>query len=188
MEEDLKKHRLVMTPVIASLAFTPAVIMITASPSNAATVARKCAFPNGDVAWVFGKASWTWKASSIKSNWLTGPGTITYTKTKTATVSGSVTGTLSTEASAIFAKASASVAVTVGGGWTWTDSWSYAISVPKGKTQRLHMYHLMKKFSVTKRKYRCSDNLYHYAGSGIAYGAPKGAKYNDDNVWRAENL
>lgn len=91
-----------------------------------------------------------WMKTNLRSDYLRGPGTITYNKTTTSTVNASITGTTSAEAGVIFAKASVSLSVTVGASYSKADSWSYAATVPAGKTMRLQQYKEGRSFTVLK--------------------------------------
>jgi len=92
----------------------------------------------------------TWMATNLRSDYLRGPGTITYSKTATSTVNASITGTTSAEAGVIFAKASVSLAVSVGASYSKSDTWSYAATVPAGKAMRLQQYKEGRAFTVRK--------------------------------------
>ncbi len=102
--------------------------------------------------YTFSSPSKAWLATNLRSDFLRGPGTITYSKTATSTVNASITGTTSAEAGIIFAKASVSLAVTVGASYSKADTWSYAATVPAGKVMRLQQYKEGRAFTV--RKYR----------------------------------
>lgn len=102
--------------------------------------------------YTFSGSSRSWLATNLRSDYLRGPGTITYNKTATSTVNASITGTTSAEAGVIFAKASVSLAVSVGASYAKSDSWSYASTVPAGKVLRLQQYKEARTFTV--RKYR----------------------------------
>jgi hypothetical protein len=104
----------------------------------------------GEVSYTITNGAKAWKATNLRSDYLTGPGTITYSKNTTATVSASLTGTTSAEAGIIFAKASASLSVTVGGSYSWSDVWSYSAVVPSGQTKRLQQYKDSRSFTVKK--------------------------------------
>jgi hypothetical protein len=104
----------------------------------------------GQVFYSISNGATTWKATNLRSDYLTGPGTITYSKSTTSTVSASLTGTTSAEAGIIFAKASVSLSVTVGGSYSKSDTWSYAAAVPSGQTKRLQQYKDARSFTVKK--------------------------------------
>jgi len=88
--------------------------------------------------------------TTVKSDWLRGPGSISYTKTKTAEVNASVTAEVGAEAGVVFAKASASIGTTVGGSYAKSQTWSYSLNVPAGKTARMVLSHEARGFTVTK--------------------------------------
>jgi len=77
-----------------------AALFLTAPPAWSDTgahaavhaAARGCPKPDTGDPWSiykFGKVSTKWKATNLKSDWLKGPGTITYNRTRTATLGGS---------------------------------------------------------------------------------------------------
>ncbi|MFB9906361.1 hypothetical protein [Allokutzneria oryzae] len=99
------------------------------------------AISNGKVAW---------KATNLRSDYLTGPGAITYSKNSTSETNASLTGTTTAEAGAIFAKASVSLGVQVGKSWSKGDTWSYRADVPAGKTMRLQQFKEARSFTVKK--------------------------------------
>jgi len=88
--------------------------------------------------------------TNVKSDWLRGPGSISYTKTKTAEANASVTAEVGAEAGVVFAKASASIGTTVGGSYAKSQTWSYSLNVPSGKTARMVLFHEARGFTVTK--------------------------------------
>lgn len=105
----------------------------------------------GNVYYSFGSPTTVWKATSLKSSYITGPGTITFTKGRTWTVSASMTATVSAEAGVVFAKASTSLGVTVGASYAGTLGWAYALNVGAGKTMAMQQYKSARKFLVTKK-------------------------------------
>ncbi|HEV7976642.1 hypothetical protein [Amycolatopsis sp.] len=111
---------------------------------------QPCPEVNDPPSYSFSKSSTAWMATNLRSDYLRGPGTITYNKTATSTVNASITGTTSAEAGVIFAKASVSLAVSVGASYSKSDSWSYAATVPAGKAMRLQQYKEGRAFTVQK--------------------------------------
>ena len=91
-----------------------------------------------------------WKPTNLRSDYLTGPGAISYTKSATSETNASLTGTTTAEAGAIFAKASVSLGVQVGKSWSKSDTWSYRADVPAGQTRRLQQYKEARAFTVKK--------------------------------------
>ncbi|PRX49992.1 hypothetical protein B0I33_102108 [Prauserella shujinwangii] len=106
----------------------------------------------GNVYYSISNSSRSWIKTNLRSDYLRGPGTITYNKTTTSTVNASVSGTTSAEAGVVFAKASVSLSVTVGASYSKSDSWSYSATVPSGKTKRLQQYKEGRKFTATKTR------------------------------------
>jgi hypothetical protein len=161
-------RRFIVTALLATFAFavTPATVAFAACPEV------------GDVYYYFTNVTKSRLLSNLRSDYLRGPGTITYTKTTTGTVQASVTATVSAEAGIVFAKASASIGVTVGGSWSKSDTWSYSKPVPSGKTARLVMWHESRKFTVTKKKIVAPCNVRTVYTSTV--NAPRSANIN---VW-----
>ena len=138
-------RRFTVIPVLAAMASSFALAL------PATTAVASC--PEvGNVYYSFSNVSKTSKATNLKSDYLKGPGTISYSKNKTGTVSATITGTTSAEAGVIFAKASVSIGVSVGKTWSRGDTWTYTKSVPKGKTARLVMYHETRSMTVKKTR------------------------------------
>jgi hypothetical protein len=119
-------------------------------------------------------------ATNLRSDYLRGPGTISYAKTKTAEVNASVSAEVSAEAGVVFAKASASVGTTVGGSYSKSGTWSYSKSVPRGRTARLVMFHESRSFTVTK--YRLTNGG--CSLGAVVYSSRVNAPVRADiNVW-----
>ena len=115
-----------------------------------------------------------WKATNLKSSYITGPGTITFSKGRSYTVSASMTATVSAEAGIVFAKASASLGITVGASYTSTVQYAYALNVASGQTRAMQQYKRAKKFNVTKYRVTSPCTLTKiYSASGII--APYGS-------------
>jgi hypothetical protein len=104
----------------------------------------------GQVSYSISNGAQSWLPTNLVSDYLKGPGTISYSKSATSTVSASVAGTTSAEAGIIFAKASVSLTVTVGGSYSKADTWSYSKPVPSGQTKRLRQYKEGRSFTVKK--------------------------------------
>lgn len=137
----------------------------------------------GQVFYSFSNVTTSRLLSNLRSDYLRGPGTITYTKTTTGTASASMTGTVSAEAGVVFAKASASIGVTVGGSWSKSDTWSYSKPVPSGTTARLVMWHESRKFTVKKERVVAPCNLQTVYVETV--NAPRTANIN---VWDLQYL
>jgi hypothetical protein len=120
--------------------------------STAGTPAAAACAEVGQISYAVSSPAKTWLPTNLRSDYLKGPGTITYSKTTTSTVSASITGTTSVEAGVIFAKASASIGVTVGGSYSKSGSWSYSATVPKGETKRLQQHKEGRQFTVKKKR------------------------------------
>jgi hypothetical protein len=133
----------------------------------------------GNVYYTFSQVSTSRKMSNLRSDYLKGPGTISYSKSKTAEVNASMSASVEAEAGVVFAKASASIGTSVGASWSKSGTWSYSKDVPAGKTAQLVMYHTTKKFVVTKKKIVAPCTLVTVYTSSV--NAP--VKTSTANVW-----
>jgi hypothetical protein len=140
-----KKHRLVAASLATALACVGAAL-VTAAPASAAP--SNC--ESTAIAYTITAPSNVWKATSLSSNYLRGPGVIQMSKGRTWTVSASITAPATAEANAILAKASASLGVKVVTFSAGTSPYAYQIRVPSGQVRRLQQYKLAKKFTVKK--------------------------------------
>lgn len=137
-------RRFIALPVLAAMASSFVLVL-------PATTASASCLEVGNVYYSFKNVK-TSKATNLKSDYLKGPGTISYSMNKTGTVSATITGTTSVEAGVILAKASAFIGVSVGKTWSRGDTWTYTKSVPKGKTARLVIFHETRSMTVTKTR------------------------------------
>ena len=101
------------------------------------------------------------RLTNLRSDYLKGPGNITYSTTKTASTKAEMTASVSAEAGVVFAKASTSIGVTVGKEWSKSGTWSYEAKVEKGRTARLVMWHKSRSFLVTKKRLDPEGCSYH---------------------------
>jgi hypothetical protein len=172
--------------VIAMLAGTLAVPVLTAAPANA-----RCAPPGNETIYSFTSKSFKYYPTNIHSDWaiFRKGGSITYSKTRTMQVSASMTATVSAEAGVIFAKASTSLGVTVGGSKSWTESWSYTANVPADTKHkyRLHAYHYTANFSVMKKRFNGAPSVCDYQNvwsrwQRVTHAPAKASR----NVWRLD--
>ena len=142
--------RLRSVVAVALLACASGVAPIVTGAGPQALALYPCPEVRDPPDYTFSGSSRSWLATNLRSDYLRGPGTITYNKTATSTVNASITGTTSAEAGVIFAKASVSLAVSVGASYAKSDSWSYAATVPAGKVLRLQQYKEARTFTVRK--------------------------------------
>ena len=137
----------------------------------------------GDVYYSFTSVTTSHLLSNLRSDYLVGPGSITYSRSTTAEVSASMTASVSAEAGIVFAKASVSLGVTVGASWSATGTWSYTKSVPKGTTARLVMWHDSRSFVVTKTRMEAPCKAV------VIYKTTVNAPLKSSiNVWNLQNL
>lgn len=135
------------TRVLSAIVFVASMTVPTMAASPALA---RCDAPT--YIYKFTNVSVSKRLSNLRSDYLKGPGTITYTRTKTATAKAEMTATVSAEAGVVFAKASTSLGVTVGKEWSKSGTWSYSAKVEKGRTARLVMWHKSRSFLVTKKR------------------------------------
>ncbi|UOX90961.1 hypothetical protein MUY14_10155 [Amycolatopsis sp. FBCC-B4732] len=114
--------RLRSITAVVLLACTSAVVPAVTSVGAQALALYPCPEVRDPPDYTFSNPSRSWLPTNLRSDYLRGPGTITYNKTATSTVNASITGTTSAEAGVIFAKASVSLAVSVGASYAKSDS------------------------------------------------------------------
>ncbi len=159
---------------LLTLASLVSSMAVAASPVPASAVCPEV----GQVYYSFSNKSVSRRASNLKSDYLRGPGTITYNETKTATVTASMTASVSAEAGVVFAKASSSLGVTVGASYSKAGTWIYSKPVPSGRTARLVRYRESRRFTVKKTKIVAPCNVQTVYTATV--DAPRAA---DINVW-----
>jgi hypothetical protein len=175
----VRRIRLLILPLLVALA-SPFVV---ASPSFASAGVLACSPPDGLYEYyTISSVTNVNMGTNVASDYLTGPGTVGVSTSKQAVVNASMTATVAAEAGVVFAKASTSLGVTVGASWATTTTWSYSKPVPAGKTARLRMYHLGKRFVVTKRHFYGTTCSYHIMYTSTVTAPVKPGA----NVWNLE--
>ncbi|SDN34643.1 hypothetical protein [Allokutzneria albata] len=91
--------------------------------------------------------------TNVRSDWLTGPGRITYTETVTAESNMSYTNDMNITAEAVIANISTTYGKSVGKSKSTSKSWSYGADVPAGKTRYLQQFYEHWRVQVVKWKY-----------------------------------
>ena len=178
----MNKSRTVLASVVAGIALlsgleAPALAAGKPTPPSATDACPK--EPNR---YLFTKVVNSLRPTNLKSDYITGPGTVSYTKTSTATVNASMTATVSAEAGVVFAKASSSIGVTVGASYSWSQAFTYSLEVPAGQRRRMRLSTASKAFVVTKQVF--STGLCRYT---TVYSAPTNApRLARDDEWRLE--
>ena len=156
--------------------------LVTATASPAAAV---CKPPDGaENIWYFTNIKKSSLGTTIASNYLKGPGTISYSTTKAASVNATMSASVSAEAGVVFAKASTTMGVSVGKTWSKDQTWTYSKAVPKGKTARLRLYQQSRSFSVEKKYWDERSCKYKRVYKGNA-NAPRKTSVL---VWRLQYL
>jgi hypothetical protein len=82
-----------------------------------------------------------WSPTNLSSNFITGPGTITYTRNATSLTGQQVSAQFSVDEGLLFVSAKETYGLTLQRSHSQTEQWSYAKTVPAGKTERLEQYH-----------------------------------------------
>ena len=146
----MRIRKLLTTSTLAILATATAVVAPTVSGADAPAFAS-C--PEvGQVSYKFSGISRDWLATNLHSDYLTGPGSITYSKERTSTVTGTYHGTGKVEVDLIVVKFGAEAGPAVSYSVAKSATWSYRAEVPAGKTKRLQQYKEARSFTVQKRQ------------------------------------
>lgn len=95
--------------------------------------------------------------TNLYSDWLEGPGRITYQKTATSESNSSWSGDLGVSVNVVIAEIKSTYAKTVGKSHSVSDSWSYSAEVPKGQVRRLHQLKQSWSVQVVTWRYTTSD-------------------------------
>jgi aryl-phospho-beta-D-glucosidase BglC (GH1 family) len=154
-----KKHRLVAASLATALACIGTAV-VTAAPASA----RPYNCDPGSSGYSIVSPTTSWKATSLSSSYVRGPGVVHLYKGREWTVSASITATGTVEANAIFASASASLGITVGGSYSGSQMMEYELNVARGQVRRLQQYKQAKGFKVQKYSPRnvstCARTIY----------------------------
>ena len=143
-------RKLVTTSTLAILATSTAVVAPTVSGADVPAFA---ACPEvGSVSYKFSAISRAWLGTNLHSDYLTGPGSITYSKQKTSTVTGTYRATGKVEVDLIVLKFGAEAGPAISYSVARSASWSYRAEVPAGRTKRLQQYKEARSFTVQKRE------------------------------------
>lgn len=164
--------------IVSAIVF---LVSMTAPAMTASPALARCDAPN--YIYKFTKVSKSKRLTNLRSDYLKGPGAITYEETKTASTKAEMTASVSAEAGVVFAKASTSIGVTVGKEWSKSGSWSYQAKVDRGRTARLVMWHVSRKFLVTKKRLDPEGCSYHRVYRAWV-NAPVKA---NTNVWKLQD-
>lgn len=121
-----------------------------AAASGAKTAHAYTVCTTAKTAWVISDARWMQQPTNVYSDYIRGPGTISYTKSKTAATGAALSAEVTAEAGVVLAKASTTVGTTVSKTWSHDQSWSYTKPVPAGRVARLMMFHQALQFRASK--------------------------------------
>jgi hypothetical protein len=88
--------------------------------------------------------------TSISSSFIAGPGTITRTLAATSTVTATVTASFSVNESLLFLSAKQTYGVSLAGSLAHAATWSYALNVPAGYTDKVQQFHAASVMGITQ--------------------------------------
>jgi hypothetical protein len=120
-----------------------------------AGVTKKC--NTKEINWYVRGGKEVYVGTNLKSDWMEGPGRITYQKTATSESNSSWTGDLGVSTNLVIAEIKSSYAKTVGKSHSVSDSWSYTAEVPKNKVRRLHQLKQSWRVQVVRWRYTTTD-------------------------------
>lgn len=129
---------------------------IAARPGGGETVAaKKC--DTKQVYYYVKNGYESYVGTNLYSDWMEGPGRITYQKTATSEANSSWSGDLGVSVNAVIAEIKSTYGKTVGKSHSVSDSWSYSAEVPKGKVRRLHQLKQSWTVRVVTWRYTTTD-------------------------------
>ncbi|GAB2572627.1 hypothetical protein [Kribbella endophytica] len=126
-----------------------------AAPATVDAVAKKC--NTKEINWYVRGGKEVYVGTNLYSDWMEGPGRITYQKTATSESNSSWTGDLGISANVVIAEIKSQYAKTVGKSHSVSDSWSYTAEVPKNKVRRLHQLKQSWRVQVVRWRYTTTD-------------------------------
>jgi len=134
--------------LVAALALTASTVLLSAAAIGTAQAATagpnymKCNPVAGTI--MSSKAitvASAWSPTNLSSNFITGPGTITYTRNATSLTGQQLSAQFSVDEGLLFVSAKETYGLTLQRSHSQTQQWSYSKTVPAGKTERLEQYH-----------------------------------------------
>ncbi|MGC4944031.1 hypothetical protein [Kribbella sp. DT2] len=132
----------------------PGMVALGAEAAPAAA-AKKC--NTKEINWFVRGGHEVYIGTNLYSDWMEGPGRITYQKTATSESNSSVSGTLGVGIDAVIAEIRSEYSKTVGKSHSVSDSWSYTAEVPKNKVRRLHQLKQSWRVQVVRWRYTTTD-------------------------------
>ncbi|MGW1495763.1 hypothetical protein [Streptomyces sp. NPDC002402] len=127
----------------------------------------------------------TYRPTNIKSDFIKGPGTISYSKADSATSTWTGSAGIGGDIGVIVAKLNLQASGSYAKSWTKTTTWTYTLDIAKGKTQRIRMYHASKSLYVTKKVFnngRCKWETV-YKDKKVIVPSKQNV-----NLWKRENF
>lgn len=119
------------------------------------TAAKKC--NTKTVYWYLRGGKEVYIGTNLHSDWMEGPGRITYQKSATSESNSSWSGDLGVSISAVIGEIQSKYSKTVGKSHSISDSWSYTAEVPKGQVRRLQQLKQSWRVSVVRWRYTTSN-------------------------------
>jgi hypothetical protein len=133
---------------------TAAPAMRAGSPETVG-VAKKC--DTKQVYWYTRYGHEVYVGTNLYSNWLEGPGRVTYSETATSESNSSWSGDLGVSIPLVIAEIQNKYSKTVGKSYSVSQAWSYTAEVPAGKIRRLHQLKQSWRVTVVRWRYTTSD-------------------------------
>ncbi|MGZ0150166.1 hypothetical protein ACXJJ3_24105 [Kribbella sp. WER1] len=130
-------------------------LVVPGVASAVPAAAKKC--DTGAVYWYTKGGHEVYVGTNLHSDWMEGPGRITYQKTATSESNSSWSGDLGVSIPLVIAEIQSKYAKTVGKSQSVTDSWSYTAEVPSGKVRRLQQLKQSWRVQVVRWKYTTGD-------------------------------
>ncbi len=126
----------------------------------------------------FGSVARNSRPTSVKSAYITGPGTLSYNKTISTSVAFTASGSVTAEAGVVFAKASATLGISLTTSRSWSDSFTYTLEVPSGQRKAMQLFQESRSFLVTRKTLR-SDCTYATTYSSEGANAPRKTRVDE---------
>lgn len=130
-------------------------LVVPGVASAAPAAGKKC--DTKTVYWYTRSGHEVYVGTNLHSDWMEGPGRITYQKTATSESNSSWSGDLGVSIPLVIAEIQSKYAKTVGKSQSVTDSWSYTAEVPSGKVRRLQQLKQSWRVQVVRWRYTTSD-------------------------------
>ncbi|MFG2604883.1 hypothetical protein ACGFT2_15255 [Streptomyces sp. NPDC048514] len=170
------------TAALATLAGSLTIVAVSAGTASAG-----CQPDRDDLKprYVAGSAKKARIRTGLASSAVQGPGQARYHDVKSAASSVEGSAEAKAEIGKWIAKAEVKAGVKLAKKWSHKEEWEYVLYIDRGKTQRIRMWHLAKKQTITKYIWdvaHCSKTKVKWKHTMITP-----MKGNSNNVWLREN-